>query len=105
MSTLTEHNAWHDLHVCPDCASPLVYPVSWETHDEVWEMVLRCPECESCRGGRFGREAVEAFEMELERGDDELLESLRDLTRRNMEDELAMFGRALYADALLPEDF
>ena len=36
-----------ELHVCPDCASELVYPVAWEQADRAsWEVSLRCPNCE-----------------------------------------------------------
>lgn len=105
MAPLTEDRSFPELHICPECASHLVYPVSWEASESVWEMWLRCPECEHWRSGTFSRESVERFERELERGDDEMVGALSDLTRRNMEEDIAMIGRALSSDALLPEDF
>jgi hypothetical protein len=95
-----------DLHVCPDCASGLVYPVEWEEADEVrWEVELRCPNCEWSTVGVYAQETVDRFDEELDRGSEALVRDLRRLTRANMEDEVERFVRALHADAILPEDF
>ena len=95
-----------DLHVCIECSSELVYPVSWEEAGlENWSVLLHCPNCEVYREGVFTQDTVEAFDEELDRGGDALARDYRRLLRANMEEELTRFTRALGADALLPEDF
>lgn len=95
-----------DLHICPCCASGLVYPVEWVPVDESrWRVKLRCPECEWTQAGLFGQETLDRFDHILDSGTDSLIEDLRHLQRANMEDEMARFGGALNADLILPEDF
>jgi hypothetical protein len=102
----TEVEPHQDLHVCTECSSELVYPVSWdEEADSTWRVTLRCPECESWREGVFSQEVVEAFDAELDAGSDSLTADLRKLTRANMAEEIDRLSAALAADALLPEDF
>ena len=96
----------HGLHVCPECHSPLVQPVSWleagETH---WELELHCPNCGRRDGGVFSQRQVEEFEDALESGVQDILEDLKRLTYANMTDEVDRFSAALRADLILPEDF
>ena len=95
-----------DLHVCPDCSSPLVYPTAWEeAGDERWELLLRCPNCEWETAGVFDRETVKSLDEELDRGTHALLTDLKQLMHANMEDEIERFIAALDAGAILPEDF
>lgn len=96
----------HDLHVCIECSSELVYPVCWEeAGPENWSVLLHCPNCEVYREGIFAQNTVEAFDEELDRGGDALARDYERLIRANMEEELARFTGALAADAILPEDF
>ena len=95
-----------DLHLCPGCSSPLVYPTSWEeAGHESWRVALRCPECELAREGVFSQATVDAFDEQLEEGTDALTADLRSLGRANMSDEIERFAAALEAGAILPEDF
>jgi hypothetical protein len=95
-----------DLHVCPECAGHLVYPVQWDEADEVrWEVELRCPNCEWNTVGVYAQDTVDRFDEELDRGTEALVRDLRRMTRANMEEEIERFSRALSADAILPEDF
>jgi hypothetical protein len=95
-----------DLHVCPECARELVYPVEWEevspTH---WEVLLRCPNCEWGELGVFDQPTVDRFDDELDRGTQAVSRDLQRLTQANMEDEIQRFVSALAVDAILPEDF
>ena len=94
------------LHVCPECSSELVYPVSWEeASDTSWELELRCPNCEWEHVAVYEQEVVECFDEELDEGTDALVRDLRRLAHANMEDEVERFIKALRADAILPEDF
>jgi hypothetical protein len=95
-----------DLHICPDCARGLVYPVEWEeVSDTHWEVVLRCPNCEWNELGVFDQITVDRFDEQLDVGTETLIRDLKRLTRANMEDELERFTAALRSDLLLPEDF
>ncbi len=95
-----------DLHVCPECASDLVYPVAWEEADRLsWDVSLRCPNCEWFVTGRFEEDAIQRFDETLDRGTEALVADLRQLTRANMEDDVERFIAALQAEHVLPEDF
>jgi ribosomal protein S27E len=95
-----------DLHVCTECASTLVYPTGWEeAGDDSWQVVLRCPECETVREGVFAQDTVDNFDERLDMGTDALTADLRRLTRANMAAEADAFVAALEAGAILPEDF
>ena len=95
-----------DLHLCPACASHLVYPTEWEesgpTH---WEVALRCPNCEWDSVGIFHQELVERFDEELDRGTEALIRDLKRLMHANMEEQIERFVSALDADQILPMDF
>lgn len=95
-----------DLHVCPQCEGQLVYPVDWCEHGDVlWQVTLRCPDCEWESIDVYAQDVVDRFEEQLDRGTETLVRDLRRLTRANMEEDAERFARALAADALLPEDF
>jgi hypothetical protein len=94
------------LHVCPTCASELVYPVDWEEAGPTrWQVSLRCPDCYWVDTGVFDQEAVERFDDELDRGTNTLIEDLKRLTYANMEEGIDLFCQALAGDHILPEDF
>jgi hypothetical protein len=96
----------HDLHVCIECSSELVYPVQWEeSGTENWNVLLHCPNCDVYRDGIFSQDTVESFDEELDRGADALARDYKRLMRANMADEIDMFVGALGSDAILPEDF
>ncbi len=96
----------HDLNVCPECVSGLVYPTMWEeAGDAHWTLQLRCPNCEWTDEGAFDTETVERLDQELDEGAQALVRDLRALTHANMEEELERFVRALDEDQILPMDF
>ena len=95
-----------ELHVCPECASDLVYPVAWdEAEKSRWEVSLRCPNCEWFVTDTFEEDAIQRFDETLDRGTEALVSDLRQLTRANMEDDVERFVAALNAEYVLPEDF
>ena len=94
------------LHICPECACDLVYPVAWEEADQVrWEVSLRCPNCEWTHTDIFEEEAIQRFDDTLDRGTEALVTDLRQLTRANMEEDVERFVSAISAGHVLPEDF
>lgn len=95
-----------DLHVCPDCAAGLVYPLEWaEVSRTQWEVSLRCPNCEWHHVGVYDQDVVDHFDDELDRGTSTVVRDLKRLTRANMEEEVDRFTAALHSDALWPMDF
>jgi hypothetical protein len=95
-----------DLHICPVCASELVYPVAWEEAGPTsWEVSLRCPNCEWTLTNVYDEDAIQRFDDVLDAGTEALVGDLRQLTRANMEADVDRFIRAIHGDHLLPEDF
>jgi hypothetical protein len=94
------------LHHCPNCSSELVQPVEWEPADgDEWSVLLRCPECEVYQAGVFGQAELDAYDVELDRGEALLHVAYLQLATENMAVEIEAFTRALDASAILPEDF
>jgi hypothetical protein len=94
------------LHVCPCCESPLVFPIDWAPAERKrWRVDLRCPDCEWHGSGVYAQDIVDQFDEVLDAGTEHLLADLHALTRANMEDQVARFVSALWADQVLPEDF
>ncbi len=94
------------LHVCPVCASTLVYPTGWsEEGDEHWSIERRCPECEWADLGIFSQDQANLFDEHLDRGVEVLVRDLRTLASTNMTEEIERFSAALEADAIHPMDF
>jgi hypothetical protein len=92
--------------VCIECSSDLVHAVRWdECGPENWSVRLHCPNCDVYREQVFSRQTAEAFEEEVDRGADALIQDYKRLMRANMADEIERFVAALQADAILPEDF
>jgi hypothetical protein len=94
------------LHLCAACGSPLVHPVEWEQVGRgSWTLSLRCPNCWWTGSGTYAQELVDAFDLALDEGIEALMDDLRELSRANMAEDVDRFVAALWADAVLPEDF
>ncbi len=101
-----EQQARPGLHICPECSSELVQPVSWSEADaERWELLLECPNCWWNEEGLFSREQLAHLEEQLDDGLAAMLDDLRRLTQANMAEQIDRFVAALEADLILPEDF
>jgi hypothetical protein len=95
-----------DLHICGSCGSDLVHPVEWdEAGTTLWEVSLRCPNCEWSGTGIFEQDIVDRFDEELDRGTESLVRDLRRLVHANMEEDIDRFVTALHAGHIVPEDF
>jgi hypothetical protein len=97
--------ATHSLHVCPSCSSELVQPVEWEPAGDDWSVLLRCPECEIFQAGVFSQAELDAYDLELDRGEALLRVAYLQLSTENMAAEIDAFTRAIETGAVLPEDF
>lgn len=94
------------LHVCPECDSDLVQPVTWaEVVAERYELTLCCPNCRWSDGGVYSHAEIELLEEKLDDGVVAILSDLQRLTQANLEDQVDRFVAALRADLILPEDF
>jgi hypothetical protein len=94
------------LHICPECTSQLVQPISWtEVDDGHWELALLCPNCEWVDEGIHSLDEVEELEERLEQGHSEMLADLQRLAQANVADQIDRFVAALDANLILPEDF
>lgn len=94
------------LHLCAACGSRLVHPIDWEeAGPRSWTVSLRCPNCWWTGSGTFEQEVVDAFDLELDEGVEALIDDLRELARANMAEAVERFVAALWAGAVLPEDF
>jgi len=95
-----------EASTCPICGGRLVYPVDWARAGEaVWDITLRCPECETRREVSLGRAAVEHFNRDLYHGAQTLAKEAERLMRSNFEDEVERITSALEQDLILPMDF
>ena len=95
-----------DLSRCGSCGSVLVQPIDWALVGRAhWRVTLRCPNCEWTGTGVFGQEAVDRYDVELDRGTRKLKSTLARVSRACMEAEIEQFARALDADLILPCDF
>lgn len=95
-----------ELHQCPECKSEMVYPVTWrEAPKGMWEIDLRCPNCEWAERGLYRHEDVERFDHTLNVATDRLIDDLEALERANFEHDIERFITALEGDHILPEDF
>jgi len=93
-------------HLCPLCASELVYPTAWRPAlRSAWEVDLRCPNCELVRVAVLDQEVAERFDEELELGAETLAEDLERLSEVNIVGDVERFVAALEAGASIPSDF
>jgi len=93
-------------HVCPLCDCDLVYPLDWQRNREAsWNLMLRCPNCETQRHVVLGREGAEAFNREIYLGTQVLAREADSMTRRNFSEESEKLVEALARDLILPMDF
>jgi len=102
----TETRTVRDLHLCPECASGLVYPVGWdERRSDRWSITLRCPNCEWWHTGEYGDGEVERFDDVLNEGTELLLDALRSFSRSNMQDDVERLIEAIDTGLIQPMDF
>jgi hypothetical protein len=92
--------------VCGRCASELLYPLDWERNrDGGWNILMRCPNCETRISIVLDREGVEELNRTLYRHMQALARQADTLSRRNFEEEAAKLVHALAGDLILPMDF
>ena len=94
------------MHQCHFCHADLVVPVRWDEADDYhWEILLRCPECETYREVVVGNDVAKRYELDLERGMEEIASTLKRLERLGMIALLDTFVAALERDLIDAADF
>lgn len=104
--TVDRTPAQRPLHICRNCGSQLVQPISWlQEGDQHWEMTLRCPDCNHVETGHFSESQVESFEDVIDVALAQMVDGLQRLTRANMVDDVERLIAAINRGLILPEDF
>jgi hypothetical protein len=94
------------LHLCPTCDSGLIDLVDGdEVTPGLWELSVRCADCETTHALCCGGDDLAKLERELCRATAELERELERFARLRFEEDIARFARALEADAIMPMDF
>jgi hypothetical protein len=94
------------LGLCRTCRSELGYPRRCRRlGNDLWELELRCPECDDVWRAQGSTREIEGFDRTLAAGRAVIERHLREIDRLEREAEIDRFSRALAADAILPEDF
>ena len=94
------------MHQCLICHADLVVPVRWdEADDDHWEVLLRCPECETYREVVVTNDLAKRYELDLERGMAEIASTLKRWERWEMIALLDTFVAALERDLIDAADF
>jgi uncharacterized protein with PIN domain len=103
----TDETADRSLHICPQCGSKLVQPVSWKQEEQCyrWRVWRRCPECEWVCEAVHDEVAIDAFDEQLDLGSRELAEELRALEHTNMSEMADSFIHAMDGDLITADDF
>jgi hypothetical protein len=71
----------------------------------VWEVDLRCPDCERWRASYYTRSELEQLDQELDRAASEIETELGRLAAMHMEEWIALFVHALDLDLIGADDF
>jgi ribosomal protein S27E len=91
---------------CSSCGSLLVHTTGRrETDSPVWEVELRCPDCERRQASYYTRSELEQLDQELDRAAAEIETELGRLEALHMEEWTARFRHALDLDLIGPDDF
>jgi hypothetical protein len=95
------------LHICPECDSSLVQPVSWQQEEDrtQWRVWRRCPECEWACEAVHDEVTIDAYDEQLDLGSHELANELRTLEHANMSAMADSFILALTNDLITADDF
>jgi hypothetical protein len=76
-----------------------------ETHSAMWEVELRCPDCERRHFSYCTQAELEQFDRALDSAASEIEDALGRLEALHMEEWAARFAQALDLDLICPDDF
>ena len=88
------------------CHGDYVVPVWWdEAGDEYWHLLLRCGECDTYCDITVGNEVARLYELDLQRGMDEIAAAVDRTDRERMAAEMDVLIAALELDLIDAGDF
>jgi hypothetical protein len=94
------------LHQCQLCHGDFVVPVEVEAlDDDRWDLRLRCGECETYRHVVVSDGVAKRYDLDLNRGMDEIADALRLQDHERMTAEARVFIAALEHDLIDGGDF
>lgn len=94
------------LTVCPSCDADCVVPVEWEQREpQAWWMRLRCGACGDVREVVVPDATAQRYDLELDRGMDQIASALCRLERDRMTLEADNLAAALRLDLVDADDF
>jgi hypothetical protein len=95
-----------EAHICPCCASDLVYPVDCRRETPAtWILDLRCPNCERTRRIKLGHAGVQKMSRRHSQEARAMARQAETMKRRHFEEEAARIVEALTCGLILPMDF
>jgi len=96
----------HPVPPCSSCGSLLIHATGRrETGSPVWEVDLRCPDCERQRASYYTRAQLAQLDQELDRAASEIETELGRLEAVHTEEWIALFVHALDLDLIGADDF
>jgi ribosomal protein S27E len=91
---------------CGSCGSRLIHRTGGrETNSTLWEVDLRCPDCEGRQVSYYTRAELEQLDRQLNRDTSEMEQELSRIESLHMEEWAARFAQALDLDLIGPDDF
>jgi hypothetical protein len=93
------------LPTCSRCGSHLVQPSWGRQTPAVWEVELRCPDCDGREVSYLSDAELEELECEQDRTAAEIEAELSRLEALHMAEWVALFLHALDLDLIGPDDF
>ena len=94
------------LHQCPICHGDSVVPVAAEAlDDDWWDLLLRCGQCGTYREVTVSDDVVARYELDLQRGMEEIAAALERHDHERMTAEAEVFIAALQRDIIDAGDF
>jgi hypothetical protein len=91
---------------CARCSSPLIQPLEWNREgSEVWNVLIRCPECFWLDNLGLTSEQAQVFNGMLDEATRSLEETADMLDLQVFRETWESFARALRAGLILPMDF
>ncbi len=87
-----------ELHICPECTSDTVYPLTSVEKKSQWSLHLRCPNCE-------WQQKIECDDETVEEFDGVLNDHNEQLDKKLMEYDVEQIIAAIKNDHILPMDF
>ena len=94
------------LHQCLVCHGDYVVPIWWEeAGEECWHLLLRCGQCDTYCDIVVGNEVARIYELDLQRGMDEIAAAVDRTDRERMAAEVDVLIAALEHDLIDAGDF